>query len=72
MGRLANAELRAAKTYAHRAFDGMWQGGGILRAKAYAWLAKQLGIEVKDCHIGMFDVPMCERVVQLCNGGEFK
>lgn len=70
LGRLANAELRQAKMAAHAAFDPLWQRWkaltGLPRSKAYAWLAQQLGIPHKDCHIGMFDVDQCERVVQVC------
>lgn len=74
LGRLANAELRKAKIAAHAAFDPLWrrkmQRDGCSKGKArragYTWLAGQLGIEFNDCHIGMFDVSMCERVVDLC------
>ena len=70
LGRLANAQLRKAKSLAHRVFDGLWQENKVLRGTAYKWLAKELGIEEKDCHIGMFDIDMCNRVVELCNGRE--
>lgn len=63
LGRLANAELRAAKQAAHAAFDPLWKSGLMRRRKAYGWLAKQLDIPVQECHIGMFDVPQCNRVV---------
>ena len=74
LGRLANAELRQRKMAAHAVFDPLWHrrmvrdglNKGHARAKGYKWLADQLGIERKDCHIGMFDVDMCERVVSLC------
>lgn len=66
LGRLANVVLRAAKVRAHAAFDPMWQGGVRRRGDAYGWLADQLGIEKKDCHIGMFDVAMCNKVVLVC------
>jgi hypothetical protein len=65
LGRLANAELRKAKMEAHAAFDPTWRGHRS-RSGAYAWLAEQLGIERKDCHIGMFDVEMCRKVVEVC------
>lgn len=68
MGRLANAPLRLAKRCAHRAFDPLWQENGILRGDAYSWLAKQLKIEVRDCHIGMFNLDTCNRVIEICNG----
>lgn len=64
LGRLANAELREKKKQAHAAFDRLWKGGQMPRNDAYAWLANALGISRADCHIGMFDDEMCERVVQ--------
>lgn len=79
-GRLANKELRQWKIRAHAAFDPMWEQKLTVerradpkypkkkaRGKAYAWLAKQLGIRFEDCHIGMFDVETCQRVVEICN-----
>ena len=68
LGRLANAELRAAKIEAHAAFDTRWRGvGRCTRSEAYKWLAGRLGIPWKDCHIGMFDVEQCRRVVEICS-----
>ncbi|MDB5885978.1 MAG: hypothetical protein JWR74_2149 [Polaromonas sp.] len=66
LGRLANAELRRAKQAAHAAFDPCWQGGGVPRRRAYAWLAEQMGLKVADMHIGELDVEQCERVVRVC------
>lgn len=66
LGRLANAELRQWKTRAHAAFDPLWRPGRMRRKDAYAWLAKVLEIEVRDCHIGMFDIVQCKRVVEAC------
>jgi hypothetical protein len=73
LGRLANAELRQAKQDAHRVFDRLWRqkmrSGAtkhIARNAAYAWLAQQLGIPQRDCHIGMFDLEQCRRVVDIC------
>ena len=63
LGRLANKELRKAKSAAHRAFDPLWRFGDMKRPEAYKWLAKALGIDGKDCHIGMFDIETCEEVV---------
>jgi hypothetical protein len=67
-GRLANAELRAARRRAHDAFDALWRRKRSSRSNAYAWLARELGIRVEETHIGMFDVAMCERVVDVCKG----
>ena len=66
LGRLANAELRKAKIRAHAAFDYLWQSGWKRRGSCYAWLADSLNIPQKDCHIGMFDVDLCNRVVEVC------
>ena len=71
LGRLANAELRAAKSAAHAAFDPLWREGAMSRSSAYAWLARQLGISAPKCHIGMFDVQTCQRVVDIVIAREF-
>jgi hypothetical protein len=66
LGRLADAELRAAKSAAHAAFDPLWKSRRMTRSSAYAWLAGRLGISAQLCHIGMFDVAMCRWVVVHC------
>lgn len=67
LGRLADTALRRAKSAAHAAFDPLWQNGAGKRSKRYGWLAQQLGIPGDQCHIGMFDEAMCNRVVTICN-----
>jgi len=67
LGDLANAELRKARSEAHRAFDPLWKTGTMTRSFAYAWLSKRLGINEELCHIGMFDAAMCRKVVEVCN-----
>ena len=82
LGRLADAALRRAKIEAHDAFDPTWRALharrrasdpdyslGRARASRYRRLAELLGIPPQDCHIGMFDVATCRRVVALCAGG---
>lgn len=74
LGRLANAELRVWKKKAHAWFDNLWKakirrdhcGKTVARKAGYAWLAKQLGLDVDDCHIGMFDIDMCKRAIEAC------
>lgn len=68
-GTLADAALRRARKAAHAAFDPLWQrrGGGNRRSVAYAWLARQLGLGVDDCHMGLFDLETCRRVVEVCS-----
>jgi hypothetical protein len=66
LGRLANKELRKWKISAHAAFDPLWKFGRLSRTEAYARLAKSLGIRKSEAHIGMFDVPTCQKVVEIC------
>lgn len=67
LGRLANAELRKYKSMAHAAFDPSWKEGWMSRSDAYSWLAAQLSIDKSECHIGMFDIDMCKRVLEVCH-----
>lgn len=67
LGRLANAELRAAKSAAHAAFDPLWKSGRMRRGDAYRWLSDKLGIPQAQTHIGEFDVETCRRVVAACS-----
>jgi hypothetical protein len=66
LGRLANKELREAKSAAHRVFDLIWKTGKMTRFNAYGWLANQLGIKRSNCHIGEFDVDKCKAVIEAC------
>jgi len=74
LGRLANEELRNWKKRAHERFDLLWQrkvrkeGCTVTAARraAYKWLAEQLGISMRACHIGRFDVEQCKRTVAIC------
>ena len=67
LGRLANAELRSWKVRAHAAFDPHWRDRGMTRQQAYQWLAAELGLTQSECHIGMFDVTLCQLVVEVVN-----
>lgn len=74
LGRLANAELRRAKGQAHMYFDQLWKRKMLkhnlnkktARGRAYKWLSESLGVPFELTHIGMFDVDMCKKVVELC------
>jgi len=65
LGRLANAELRKAKKDAHDAFDPLWRLGGFSRDEAYLTLARAMQLDPKDCHIGMFDMDQCKKVIEI-------
>ncbi len=66
LGIVANAELRKAKSKAHAVFDPIWRNRKLMkRSEAYKWLAESLAIDRSECHIGMFNLDMCKRVVDL-------
>jgi len=75
LGGLANKQLRDLKMEAHRFFDPLWKkkiekegcSKGFARRAAYKWLAKQMGMTVKTCHIGYMDNKECERVIKICS-----
>lgn len=67
---------------AHEAFDRTWRAlydrrraadpsysRTRARGSRYKRLSQLLGIHARDCHIGMFDVARCMRVVELCRSG---
>jgi hypothetical protein len=77
LGRLADERLRYWKKQAHYFFDKIARTSYINevweekldvndRNKAYIWLSKQMGIERHQCHIGMFDVDECRKVIEIC------
>lgn len=35
------------------------------RGKAYKWLAKEMGIDTKDCHFGMFTFDQCQKINEI-------
>lgn len=74
LGRLADRDLRKAKQEAHAVFDPLWRAKQCrydltkrdARNQGYRWLAFRLGISRDACHIGMFDLETCRRVVEIC------
>jgi len=66
LGQLANAELRKVRREAHMAFDPIWKNKLMSRTRAYDWLSRSLGIPKHRCHIGMFDVDLCKKTVEVC------
>lgn len=67
LGTLADAATKTARKNAHAAFDPIWKNQknkGKARTEAYAWLAKELDIEVWRCHISWFDVSYCKAVIK--------
>lgn len=66
LGRLANKDLRSAKSKAHAMFDPLWRTGHMTRSEAYAWLRQQTGLSERECHIGEMTLEQCEQVSNLC------
>ena len=74
LGRLADSTLRYWKKKAHAALDPLWQHrwrtrGGMkaaARGAAYSFLSRRMGLPPAEVHIGMFDVPRCQQVVEIC------
>jgi len=73
LGTLANAETRHARQMAHARFDPIWKtrcgrrkSKNKTRNAVYRWLAGHLGIPVDGCHIALFDLKTCVRVIEIC------
>lgn len=67
LGRIANAQLRKAKSMVHLIFDPLWKkeiGGTMKRKEAYRLLAEEMEITRDECHIGMFDIPRCTHAIE--------
>lgn len=73
-GRPAGKATRMARMDAHAAFDRLWQrkierdgcSKKAARGAGYKWLAAQMGLDRKDCHIGHMDRASALRVVAIC------
>lgn len=66
-GMVANERLRGWRGVAHSAFDGFWQGKASgKRNKVYRSLAHHLKLPKDKCHIGMFGIETCQKVIQFC------
>lgn len=66
----ADGVVRRSRMAAHAAFDPLWKSQtknrSQLRSKLYRELAVHLGLQLEDCHIGMFDEKQCEMAVAWC------
>lgn len=66
LGPMADRETRQARKRAHDEFDPIWRRGHLKRPEAYKWLANQLRIESRACHISWFNKEQCEAVITIC------
>src|SRR5690606_15084127 len=65
IGRLANRELRETRRRAYEHFECLYKRGHMPKSQAYQWLAKQLRIPAKECHLGWFDLKQCQKVIEV-------
>lgn len=73
LGTPAGPATRRARNEAHAAFDTLWRRKmqrGATRKEArnagYAWLAREMGLDLEDTHIASFTKEQCAQVVELC------
>lgn len=64
LGTMANAELRALRSQAHKEFDPLWKEHGLTRTIAYSWLARAMKLHYERCHIGSFTKEQCLKVIE--------
>ena len=65
LGTLAKKELRDLRKDVHSSFDPLWKRGIMNRSEAYAWLANQMNLETKCCHVAMFDESKCRLAISI-------
>ena len=65
LGAPAGKATKRARMEAHEAFDRLWKGKQMGRSEAYRWLAGQLGIEPRECHIGHMTAALARRTVEV-------
>jgi hypothetical protein len=68
LGSLANRELRQARMDAKDHLQQLFPN----RKELYAWLSQQMGLSRRQCHVGMFNLEQCRRVVELCREENLK
>lgn len=66
LGRMADRPLRLLRQATHRAFDPFWKVYGDSRSDAYRWLAREMGNDVKACHVSWFDEEQCRKAISVC------
>lgn len=66
LGTMADKDLRQARKNGKNSFYALIKKNNWNRKKAYAWLAKAMGISPAECHWGMFEVEQCEQAQHLC------
>ena len=71
LGTLANPELRELRKKCHAEFDPIWKNYSVSRNVAYKWMMSVMQLPSKSCHIAMFDVEQCKKLLaEICQGWE--
>ena len=65
LGRLASKELREARAKAYAVFERIWIERHLTRSSAYKWLCARLKISENESDISLFDMNMCERLIEI-------
>ena len=65
LGTLADKRLREKRIQVHKAFDQIWKNLSMSIKQAYIHLAEMLDIPLVKCHIGLFDLDLCQRVLEV-------
>lgn len=68
---------RFVRKVAHETFDKLWSKAPReiqteARTYAYEWLAKRLGINKDEAHIGRFDVETCDRLIEVVGSKDWR
>ena len=67
VGSLANAQLRALRTTAHKHFDKLHETGIMSKKEAYGWLAFMLQSPLSQAHIGYQSEYYCNLIINESN-----
>lgn len=70
LGIPADDATKQARIKAHAAFDRLWKpelGGQLRRKEAYRVMRELMGMTNDEAHIGRFDTPQCETLIEKVN-----
>lgn len=67
----ADDETKKLRIKAHDLFDRLWKSRYVSRGKAYAIMQEKLHISAEECHIGMMDKTMAQKVIDIFSDFEF-
>ena len=67
LGRFATKEMKRLKMECHKKFDVFWKEKGFKRKDCYGYLAKQLGLHLRETHFGWFDTDYLLKALNIIN-----